>query len=86
MTIATSKLTKQGQISVPAKVRRKLGLEPGSVLEWVEEDGTLLIRRATQYSSKQIHDALFSTTPPARSPDDMKAGIRELMRTRHARD
>ncbi len=86
MAIATSKLTKQGQISVPAKIRRKLGLGPGSVIEWVEEDGTLLIRRATQYSSRQIHDALFSAVPPARSPDDMKAGIRKLMRARHARD
>ncbi len=86
MTIATSKLTKQGQISVPAEVRRKLGLGPGSVLEWVEEDGKLQVRRATRYSSTQIHEALFSTPPSRHSPDDMKAGIRKLMRTRHARD
>ena len=38
MAIAHSKLTAQGQISVPAKVRRKLGVGPGSVLEW-DEDG-----------------------------------------------
>jgi len=34
MVLAESKLTAQGQISVPAEVRRKLGLGPGSVLEW----------------------------------------------------
>ncbi|PYP88846.1 MAG: hypothetical protein DMF61_05625 [Blastocatellia bacterium AA13] len=34
MVLAQSKLTAQGQISVPAEVRRKLGLGPGSVLEW----------------------------------------------------
>jgi AbrB family looped-hinge helix DNA binding protein len=35
--IAQSKITAQGQISVPADVRRKLGLGPGSILEWQEE-------------------------------------------------
>jgi bifunctional DNA-binding transcriptional regulator/antitoxin component of YhaV-PrlF toxin-antitoxin module len=28
----------QGQISVPVEIRRKLGVGPGSVLEW-EQDG-----------------------------------------------
>ena len=44
MPIAISKLTAQGQISVPAAVRRKLGLGPGSVLEW-EEDGDAVAER-----------------------------------------
>jgi len=34
MAVAQSKLTAQGQISVPAVIRKKLGLGPGSVLEW----------------------------------------------------
>ena len=38
MAIATSRVTAQGQISVPAAVRRKLGIGPGSVLEWNEDD------------------------------------------------
>jgi len=33
MTILHSKVTAQGQISVPAEIRRKLGIGPGSVLE-----------------------------------------------------
>ena len=39
MAIAQSKLTAQGQISVPAEIRKKLGLGPGSVLEWDERSG-----------------------------------------------
>ena len=31
MALAHSKLTAQGQISVPATIRRKLGIGPGSV-------------------------------------------------------
>jgi len=37
MALARSRLTAQGQISVPAEIRRKLGVGPGSVLEWHEE-------------------------------------------------
>jgi AbrB family looped-hinge helix DNA binding protein len=37
MAIAHSRLTAQGQISVPAPVRRKLGVGPGSTLESLEE-------------------------------------------------
>lgn len=45
MSFASSKLTAQGQISVRAEVRRKLGLAPGSVLKW-EEDGERVVARA----------------------------------------
>ena len=34
MRIAQSRVTAQGQISVPAEVRRRLGVGPGSILEW----------------------------------------------------
>jgi AbrB family looped-hinge helix DNA binding protein len=33
--IAESRVTAQGQISIPAEVRRRLGVGPGSVIEWV---------------------------------------------------
>lgn len=46
MAIAHSKLTAQGQISVPACVRRKLGVGHGSVLEWDEEGENVVVRRA----------------------------------------
>ena len=31
-----SKITAQGQVSVPARIRRRLGLTPGSKIEWCE--------------------------------------------------
>lgn len=42
MAIAHSKVTAQGQISVPAKVRRKLGIGPGSVLDLALEDSEVV--------------------------------------------
>ena len=86
MTLAQSKVTSQGQISVPAKVRHKLGVGPGVVLEWDEEDGKIVVRRAGRYSSEDVHRALFPTGPPAaRSDKDLKRGITRYIKARHAR-
>jgi antitoxin PrlF len=85
MALAQSKLTAQGQISVPAKVRRKLGVGPGSVLEWDEDGDRVVVRRAGRYSSEEIHRKLFAETPKSRSLAELKEGIRRHMRKRHAR-
>lgn len=85
MAIAHSKLTDQGQISVPAEIRRKLGLAPGSVVEWHEFGEQIVVRRATRFTSKDIHQALFEQSPKPRSLDDLKSGIKRHMRKRHAR-
>jgi AbrB family looped-hinge helix DNA binding protein len=85
MAIALSKLTAQGQISVPSEVRKKLGVGPGSVLEWDERDDEVVVRRAARYSSADIHSALFGTAAlKPRDLGDLKEGIRELIRKRHA--
>ncbi len=84
MALAQSKLTAQGQISVPAEIRKKLGLGPGSVLEWDERDSQVIVRRAGTHSSRDIHAALFGSDKPA-SVADVKAGIRKHMRKKHAR-
>jgi antitoxin PrlF len=87
MALAVSKLTTQGQISVPAEVRRKLGLGPGSVLEWDEQDGEIVVRRATQYTSEDVHRALFPDgAPKARTLDELKQGSARYAKKRHARD
>jgi AbrB family looped-hinge helix DNA binding protein len=84
MVIAQSKVTAQGQISVPAEVRRKLGIGPGSVLEWDEQGDYIVVRRVGQYTSADVHHAIFPEEP-ANGPVDVKAGIRKYMRKRHAR-
>ncbi len=86
MIIAHSKVTAQGQISVPAELRRKLGIGPGSVLEWEEQGELVLVRRAGRYSSQEIHEVLFGGKAPVpRSVAAMKEGVRRYIRKRHAR-
>jgi AbrB family looped-hinge helix DNA binding protein len=82
-----SKLTAQGQISVPSEVRRKLGLGPGSVLQWEEEGDRMIVRRVGQFSSEDIHAAIFGgKKPKAKTLGELKQGIRDQIRKRHARD
>jgi len=85
MALAQSKVTAQGQISVPAEVRRRLGLGPGSVLEWDEDGENIIVRRVGRYTSEEIQRALFAKPPQPRTAADLKAGVRKLMRKRHAR-
>lgn len=84
MPLAHSKLTTQGQISVPAKIRQRLGLGPGSVLEWEEDGDRVVVRKAGRYTSEEIHRALFSRPPRRRTVTEMKQGIRRHIKARHA--
>ena len=84
MALAHSKVTARGQVSVPAKVRQRLGVGPGSVLEWDEEGDRVIVRKAGRHSSEDIHRTLFSKTPRRRTIEDMKNGIRRYMNKRHA--
>ena len=85
MAIAQSRLTAQGQISVPAAVRRKLGIGPGSTLEWHEEDERIVVRRVGRFTSADLHQALFSSPPRRRSLKELKAGLKSYVKGRHAR-
>jgi AbrB family looped-hinge helix DNA binding protein len=84
MALAHSKVTAQGQVSVPAKVRQRLGVGPGSVLEWDQDGDRVIVRKAGRYSSEDIHRALFSKAPRRRTIDEMKNGIRRYLKKRHA--
>jgi AbrB family looped-hinge helix DNA binding protein len=85
MAIAHSRLTAQGQISVPAAVRRKLGVEPGSTLEWQEEGDQIVVRRVGRFTSAELHEAIFPTPPVRRTLAQLKAGLRTHAKRRHAR-
>jgi AbrB family looped-hinge helix DNA binding protein len=84
MAIAQSKLTAQGQISVPAEVRKKLGVGPGSVLEWEEQGDQVVVRRAGRYTSGDVHQALFPHEA-ARKRVNVKEAVRAYIRKHHAR-
>jgi antitoxin PrlF len=86
MAIGHSKVTSQGQISIPAEIRRRLGAEAGSTLEWDEDGGQIVVRRSGQVSSEELHRAVFGRRAPIRKTlKQLKEGLSESMRKRHAR-
>ena len=86
MKLAQSRLTSQGQVSVPAEVRRRLGLSPGSVLEWEADGEQIVVRRSQKHSSVDVHATLFPEgAASAHSLEELKDGIRRDIASRHAR-
>jgi AbrB family looped-hinge helix DNA binding protein len=83
--LAQSRVTAQGQISVPAEVRKRLELVAGSVLEWDAEDDRITVRRVGRHTFEDLHGALFAQEPRPRSLEELKEGIRQNVRGRHAR-
>jgi AbrB family looped-hinge helix DNA binding protein len=85
MAIAKSRLTAQGQISVPAEIRQRLGVGPGSVLEWDEQDDRVIVRRAGRNTSEEIHHAVFPQGLSDGASGNVKDAIRKYVRKKHAR-
>ena len=88
MQKAHTKLTSQGQVSVPAAVRKALHLMPGSVLVWSQDGERIIVERATQHSTAEVHRALFAETPPgapAKTLAELKQGIKHAMQRRTRR-
>ncbi len=73
-------------MTVPAEIRNKLGLVPGSIIEWREIEGEIVVARASKYVSEEIHRALFPSRPAGRSLEELDEGVRDRMRRKHTGD
>lgn len=69
---------------MPADLRRKLGIRPGSVLEWQVEGDAVFVRKV-RYTFEDIRRALFPTPPRAHSLEELKEGIADYIREKHGR-
>ncbi len=83
-----TKLTSQGQVSVPAAVRNFLHLMPGSVLVWSQDGDRIVVERAKRHGTVEVHQALFPDQAPAGAPAkslaELKQGIRQHMQRHRA--
>lgn len=90
MQSTQSKLTSQGQVSVPAAVRRFLHLIPGSVLVWTQDGERIVVGRDKRYNTDEVHRALFPDPPTGpeqvKTLAELRQGIRQRMQKSHARD
>jgi len=58
---------------------------PASFFEKEEDGQRSGARRAGRYSSEDLHRALFEEAPEPRTLDELKEGVRQYVRGRHAR-
>jgi antitoxin PrlF len=82
-----TKLTSQGQVSVPAAVRKILHLTAGSVLVWSQDGNRIVVDRSARRTTADVHHALFpgaKRAPVAKTLQELKQGIRLSVQRRHA--
>ncbi len=73
--MTTSTMTTKGQVTIPMNVRRRLGLNAGDRVEFVEgEDGTFAIKPAID-DVRSLKGLLRRPARPV-SVEDMKTSIR----------
>ena len=62
-------VSSKGQVVIPAELRSRLGIGPGSQLEFEEEDGTLRVRVRRALAPSRVEDGFGMLTyrgPPKR--------------------
>jgi len=47
----TSTVTQKGQVTIPIEIRKMLGFEKGSKVQFSQENGKVLVRKASDVSS-----------------------------------
>jgi AbrB family looped-hinge helix DNA binding protein len=57
-----STITSKGQIVVPAKLRRRYGLKPGTKVYFIERDDEILFQPVTKEFIRSVHGMLKSET------------------------
>ena len=52
-----AKITTRGQITIPAEIRRKLGVRDGDKVVFIEENGRIIIENASMVALKEAQAA-----------------------------
>ncbi len=69
-----AKVAKRGQVTIPEALRKRLGLTPGTILEFEAEGGKLV---AVKVQPRGPVDAVFGTLGRGRSTDELMIELRE---------
>lgn len=58
----TSTVTSKGQLVIPARLRRRYGIKPGTKVYFVERDNEILFQPVTKEYIRSVHGMLTSET------------------------
>lgn len=68
-----AKVAERGQVTIPKALRERLGIVPGTVLDFIEEQGRLIAKKS---ESLDAVDQVFGTLGRGRNTDDVLQEIR----------
>lgn len=60
--LKVSRLTSKGQVTVPKNIRKRLGLQEGDRVAFVEENDKIILKKASVYTFDQLADEIASET------------------------
>ena len=69
-----AKVAERGQVTIPKALRKKLGLVPGTILDFDSDDGRLV---AVKVQPRGPVDAVFGALGNGRSTDDLISQLRD---------
>lgn len=87
-----AKITSRGQITIPAEIRRKLGVKDGDKVIFIEENGRIVMENAAMIALKCVQDAFAGEAEllSLKTEQDIVNLVREVRRKAweesHARD
>ncbi len=91
-SITTSRITSKHQLTLPRPIRDLLGVDAGDNVLWqLDEKGRVVLEPGRKYTLADIRAAVAAAggdIPPEKekaSVDEMKAGMIDHIRQRHAR-
>ncbi|MBP1624988.1 MAG: transcriptional regulator, AbrB family [Acidobacteria bacterium] len=68
-----AKVAERGQVTIPKALRERLGIVPGTVLDFIEEQGCLIAKKAEAVDAV---DQVFGRLGRGRNTDDILQEIR----------
>lgn len=68
-----AKVAERGQVTIPKALRERLGIVPGTVLDFVEEQGRLIAQKAEPVDAV---DQVFGLLGRGRKTDDVVQELR----------
>lgn len=81
MPVAT--ITSKGQVTIPKKIRDKLGLKPGDKLDFeIDKQGKIEVS-AKKYSIEDLAGILHRPGQKAKTIEEMNEGVSEYFRKKY---
>jgi AbrB family looped-hinge helix DNA binding protein len=84
MGSATSRVTTQNQISIPAEVRRRFRIAPGTELVWEERDGVLFVR-PKRFTLDDVRALCAEVPVQPQTPASIRAARDGALRAKYGR-